>query len=476
MYESASNVQNRPQMYRIGLKYTASNALCLKCTESAHLRPICTFQSVHLRPICTFEAHYILGTVHLRHSTFDAQYIWGQFCTFEANLYIWGQSVHLRPILYIWGQSVHLRPICTFEANLYIWGQFCTFEANLYIWGTVHLRPILYIWGQSVHLRHSTFEAQYIWGQFCTFEANLYIWGTVHLRPILYIWGQSVHLRPICTFEANSVHLRPICTFEAQYIWGTVHLRPILYIWGQSVHFRPICTFQANLYIWGTVHFRPICTFEANLYIWGQSVHLRHSTFEAVHLRPIRTFEAKSVHLRPIRTFEADPYIWGRVRTFEAVQNQPQMYRLASNVQLCDWLRQITWQNKLNRPQMYGLGLKCTESASNVQIGLKKMYSSLIGSDRKSASNVRNRPQMYVHLRPILWKCSNSLTFDSNSTSEDHLSTVAKRSWHKSTPAFMTVWQKNSYAARHLNIHPSMSARHDYLWSRWHHGQLCRAT
>ena len=226
MYGSASNVQNRPQMYRIGLKCTelASNVLCLKCTES-----------VHLRPICTFEANlYIWGTVHL-------------------TQYIWGQSVHLRPICtfdaeYIWGQSVHLRPICTFEANLYIWGtvhlRHSTFEA-------VHLRPILYIWGQSVHLRPiCTFEAQYIWGQFCT-------------------------------FEANSVHLRPICTFEAQYIWGTVHLRQ--YIWGQ------FCTFEANLYIWGTVHLRLIpYIWGWFLYIWGRFlyVHLRQipyiwGTFEA---------------------------------------------------------------------------------------------------------------------------------------------------------------------------------------------------
>ena len=59
--ELASNVQNWPQMYcasnvQIGLKCTdwpqmyrlASNALCLKCAESVHLNPICTFEAQYI--------------------------------------------------------------------------------------------------------------------------------------------------------------------------------------------------------------------------------------------------------------------------------------------------------------------------------------------------------------------------------------------------------------------------------------------
>ena len=45
-------------------------------------------------------------------------------------------------------------------------------------------------------------------------------------------------------------------------------------------------------------------------------------------------------------------YIWGR---FCAVHLRPNL-KLASNIQLSelsDWLRQITWENKLNLPQMY---------------------------------------------------------------------------------------------------------------------------
>ena len=65
-----------------------------------------------------------------------------------------------------------------------------------------------------------------------------------------------------------------------------------------------------------------------------------------------------------------------------------QLYGSASNVQLSDWLRQITWENELNLPQMYEIldiwGRFCTFEAdsSNVQlsdwlrdrIGLKCTY------------------------------------------------------------------------------------------------------
>ena len=90
-----------------------------------------------------------------------------------------------------------------------------------------------------------------------------------------------------------------------------------------------------------------------------------------------------SVHFRPILcTFEADSlYIWGR-------------FSIHLRADSIDWLRGITWQNKLSLPQMY----------------------------RESASNVQNS----VHLRPILYTFeANSiengqipLTFDSNSTSD----------------------------------------------------------
>ena len=83
------------------------------------------------------------------------------------------------------------------------------------------------------------------------------------------------------------------------------------------------------------------------------------------------------VHLRPILyTFEADSlYIWGwfSIHLRPIWANQTAVH-LRQN--LSDWLRHITWQNKLSLPQMYGIGLKCIENrpqmyrelASNVQI------------------------------------------------------------------------------------------------------------
>ena len=69
----------------------------------------------------------------------------------------------------------------------------------------------------------------------------------------------------------------------------------------------------------------------------------------------------------------------------KCTENRPQMYR------------HITWQHKLTLPQMY-------RSASNVQLSdwLRSVWAN----------------QTPVHLRPIHWKCLNSLTFDSNSTSD----------------------------------------------------------
>ena len=110
----------------------------------------------------------------------------------------------------------------------------------------------------------------------------------------------------------------------------------------------------------------------------------------------------QSVHLRPGRGSAIGREIskTGRERCNSGLveSDWPQMYReLASNVQ------RIGLKCTENRPQMYGIGLKCTyrESASNVQIGLK----------------CTNQPQMYsylsiylsallksVHLRPILAK------------------------------------------------------------------------
>ena len=74
------------------------------------------------------------------------------------------------------------------------------------------------------------------------------------------------------------------------------------------------------------------------------------------------------------------------------------LLKSASNVQILfsDWLRGITWENKLNLPQMYGIlyiwgrFLKCT---------------ALWLAQRQ------NRPQMFAHF-------TENLIFDSNSTSD----------------------------------------------------------
>ena len=100
----------------------------------------------------------------------------------------------------------------------------------------------------------------------------------------------------------------------------------------------------------------------------------------------------------------------------KCIENRPPMYReSASNVcMFSDWLRQITWKNKLDlclkctdRPQMY------RESASNVQ--------------RICLKCIENLPQMYRILisepifRPVHLEANFKfpwimLTFDSNST------------------------------------------------------------
>ena len=95
------------------------------------------------------------------------------------------------------------------------------------------------------------------------------------------------------------------------------------------------------------------------------------------------------IHLRPIW------YIWGRVNLFCHVMCLSQS----------DSSDSCTFERK-SASNVQKIGLKCMESASNVQLSdwlrqnWPQMYSCLIGSDRKSASNV----QLSVHLRPILAK------------------------------------------------------------------------
>ena len=204
-----------------------------------------------------------------------------------------------------------------------------------------------------------------------------------------------------CTALLKSVH------YEADLlaIRPEMYNRPQMYSWSRplSIYLSALLKSASN-----------VRTFEADfLYIWGR--------FKAVFLGLICTFE---VHLRPIFcTFEAN-LIWGRC-TFEAD------FLSASNVQILfsDWLRGITWQNKLSlpqmyihRPQMYRIGLKCTAL--------------WLVQRENSASNVQNRPQMYRLANQNVCtfeadslanqrafeadslKMFKFLTFDSNSTSD----------------------------------------------------------
>ena len=97
-------------------------------------------------------------------------------------------------------------------------------------------------------------------------------------------------------------------------------------------------------------------TFEADsLYIWGQfSIHLRPILYRfSIHLRLI--LYRFSIHLRPI------PYRF-------SIHLRLILYRFSIHLRqnLSDWLRHITWQNKLSLPQMY------RELASNVQNSLSE--------------------------------------------------------------------------------------------------------
>ena len=134
-----------------------------------------------------------------------------------------------------------------------------------------------------------------------------------------------------------------------------------LYIWGQSVHLRPICTFEADCA--SNVQIL-CCAFEAesasNVQLSELSDWLRQITWENKLNLP-----QMYIHLRPICTFEAG-----------SVHLRPNL-KSASNVQLSDWLSEIglkctaVWlANSVCQPirQLYiwgRFGLKCTESASN---------------------------------------------------------------------------------------------------------------
>ena len=69
-------------------------------------------------------------------------------------------------------------------------------------------------------------------------------------------------------------------------------------------------------------------------------------------------------HIWSIWSVYLRTYIWGRF----SVHLRPILYRFSIHLRqnLSDWLRHITWQNKLSLPQMY------RESASNVQNSLSE--------------------------------------------------------------------------------------------------------
>ena len=139
-----------------------------------------------------------------------------------------------------------------------------------------------------------------------------------------------------------------------------------------------------QLYIWGrfSIHLRPI------FYLSELSDWLRHITWQ---------------HKLTLPQMYSCLYIWGRF----SIHLRPIFYLS----ELSDWLRHITWQHKLTLPQMY-------RSASNVQLSvhLRPIFCTF-EADFLSVWAVWAN-QTPVHLRPIHWKCSNSLTFDSNSTSD----------------------------------------------------------
>ena len=111
------------------------------------------------------------------------------------------------------------------------------------------------------------------------------------------------------------------------------HQQEIKDLW----HIWSIWSVYLRTYIWGrfSVHLRPI--------LYRFSIHLRLILYRfSIHLRPI--LYRFPIHLRLI------------------------LYRFSIHLRqnLSDWLRHITWQNKLSLPQMY------RESASNVQNSLSE--------------------------------------------------------------------------------------------------------
>ena len=195
--------------------------------------------------------------------------------------------------------------------------------------------------------------------------------------------------------------------------WGRFHtLMPILYIEAESLHItlrqnRPQCTESASMYSYTLRH-----TIR-ELYI-ADWCTLRHSQSESCTLRPIPYIEADSVH-------------WGRISAQYIEAKWASMYGmdlnvqlsdwLSLNVQLSDWLRQLTWENKLNLPQ-------CTEFGLNVQ-NRPQCTDRPQCTANQTAVHWGTANERAVHWGRF-WKCSDSLTFDSNSSSDRNLSDVLK--------------------------------------------------
>ena len=86
---------------------------------------------------------------------------------------------------------------------------------------------------------------------------------------------------------------------------------------------------------------------------------------------------------REFCTFEADLYIWGRVNLFSHVICLSQ-----SETRICTF------------EANYRIGLKCTDRPQVYRIGLK--CTALWLAQRENSVHFGpNRPQMYIHLRPI---------------------------------------------------------------------------
>ena len=237
--------------------------------------------------------------------------------------------------------------------------------------------------------------------------------------------------------SASNVQINKFLTFDPIYLSDlSIYLSDLLI--SVSVHLRPICTFEANFrtYIWGRSEstgrgspigheisqtgpriWWPICTPLALVesdWPWnlrGQICADLTADWtplaRSIHLRPIHTFEAESVHFwlifSEIGLKCTAVWLAQRQITWQHKLSLPQMYRkLASNVR--------------NRPQMYGIGLKCTDrpqmygSVSNVQLSdwLRFVWAN----------------QTAVHLRLIrtfeaeFSNFTENLTFDSKSTSD----------------------------------------------------------